>query len=168
MKTLYLLRHAKSSWDDPGLTDHDRPLAPRGRRATKLLAQHLRRDGIAPELVLCSSARRARETFEGIAPALGDEAEVHFESELYGATEHDLLERLRAVPDEIESVLLIGHNPAIQALALTLAAAGDELEKIARKYATGALATLAFARSWHELGAASAALEAFVRPKDLT
>src|SRR5436309_16089132 len=67
-KHLYLLRHAKSSWDEPGVPDHDRSLAPRGHRATKLLAEHLRRERIAPALVLCSSAKRALQTLEGIAP----------------------------------------------------------------------------------------------------
>jgi phosphohistidine phosphatase len=72
MKQLFLLRHAKSSWDDSELVDHDRPLAPRGRRAVKLIAEHLRREGVTPDLVLCSSALRTRETLEGIAPALGE------------------------------------------------------------------------------------------------
>jgi phosphohistidine phosphatase len=76
MKRLYLLRHAKSSWKDASLPDHDRPLAGRGRRAAKAIARHLRDQGIEPELVLCSSARRARETFERIEPALGGAREV--------------------------------------------------------------------------------------------
>jgi phosphohistidine phosphatase len=73
MKRLYLLRHAKSSWDDPTLADRDRPLAPRGRRAARVIAEHLRREGIAPELVLCSPSRRAGQTLTGIAPGLGGE-----------------------------------------------------------------------------------------------
>ena len=73
-KHLYLLRHAKSSWDDPGLADRDRPLAPRGRRAAKAMGDHLRREHIAPAVVLCSSARRAEETLERIAPSLSDDA----------------------------------------------------------------------------------------------
>ena len=127
MKSLLLLRHAKSSWDEPGLADRDRPLAPRGRRAAKALAGHLGQEGVQPALVLCSSARRARETLERIAPALG-EADVTIEDGLYGATEDDLLERLRAVPDSVPSAMLIGHNPAIQALALCLAGSGAGLE----------------------------------------
>ena len=72
MKNLYLLRHAKSSWDDPTLADHERPLAPRGKEATALLKKHLRREQIAPALVLCSPAKRVVETYLGIEPALGD------------------------------------------------------------------------------------------------
>jgi phosphohistidine phosphatase len=167
MKTLYLLRHAKSSWDDAALADHDRPLAPRGRRATKLLAGYLRGEGIVPELVLCSSARRARETLEGIASALGDQVEVQIAPELYGGTEDDLIERVRVIADGVRSAMLIGHNPAVQALALDLAASGRKLDRIADKYPTGALATLAFEGSWPELPRGSAELVAFVRPKDL-
>ncbi len=115
MKQLFLLRHAKSSWEDPELADHDRPLAPRGRRAAKLIAEHLRRQGIAPELVLCSSALRTRETLESIAPVLGEDVSVQIEDELYAASEQVLLERVRAVEDGIESLLLIGHNPGVAA-----------------------------------------------------
>ncbi len=167
MKTLFLLRHAKSSWDDPGLADHDRPLAPRGRRAAKKLGEHIRREGLAPQLVLCSSARRARETLDGIAPALGDEPEVRIEPALYGATPGDLIDRIHEVPEDFESTMLIGHNPAIQELALTLASAGPELDAIARKYPTGALATLSFEGTWPELAPGAAELVAFVRPKSL-
>jgi phosphohistidine phosphatase len=167
MRTLYLLRHAKSSWDDPGLPDHDRPLAPRGRRATELLAEHLRREDISPPLVLCSSARRARETLDGIAPALGGEVDVRVDPGIYGATPGDLIERLQAIPDAVESAMLIGHNPTIQSLVLTLAASGEQLETLAAKYPTGALATLTFDGSWRELGPGDAELVAFVRPKDL-
>jgi phosphohistidine phosphatase len=166
MKSLYLLRHAKSSWDAPGLADHDRPLAPRGRRAAKTLAKHIRREGIAPALVLCSPARRARETLAGIAPVLGEDTEVELESDLYGAAEDDLLGRLRAIPETVPSVILIGHNPGIQALALELAS-GPGRERIADKYPTGALATFTFDRSWRELGPRAAELVAYVRPKDL-
>ena len=167
MRTLYLLRHAKSSWDNPALPDHDRPLAPRGHRATKLLAEHLRREGTGPELVLSSTARRTRETFEGIAPALGDDVEVRFEAELYGASADELVARLRTIPDTVQSAMLIGHNPSIQALALRLAGSGDELERVRSKYPTGALATLTFPGGWDELEPGAAELAAFVRPKSL-
>jgi phosphohistidine phosphatase len=167
MKRLYLLRHAKSSSDDSGLADHDRSLAPRGRRATKVLAAHLHREGIKPELLLCSSARRARETLEGIAPALGDDVSVQVVRELYGASDRDLLERLQAIPDGARSAMLIGHNPAIQSLALNLAGSGEDRPRMERKYPTGALATLTFSGSWRELEPHAARLDGFVKPKDL-
>ena len=166
MKRLFLLRHAKSSWDDPGLDDRDRSLAPRGRRASKLIAAHLRRERIAPSLVLCSSARRTRETLERVVPAL-DAANVSIEDRLYGASSEGLLQRLREVPADVESVMLVGHQPAIQELALDLAGDGAELARVRAKFPTAALATLLFAEDWSELGPGSAELVAYVKPKEL-
>jgi phosphohistidine phosphatase len=174
-KQLLVLRHAKSSWEDPELDDRDRPLAPRGRRAVKLLADHLRTHHIEPTQVLCSPARRTRETYDGVAPA----GELHLEQELYGASAEDVLERLRRVPEPTPSVMVIGHNPALQVLILRLAGAngkskprGDGAEQVMlgelqRKFPTGALATLAFDGPWSELSAGSAELVDFVRPRDL-
>jgi phosphohistidine phosphatase len=167
MRHLHLLRHAKSSWDDPALSDHDRPLAPRGRRAAQLIASHLEHEEIAPALVLCSSAARARETLESIEAALGDGPDVRIERDLYAAPERALLERLHEVPDTVDSALLIGHNPAVQDLTLTLAGSGAALETVERKYPTAALATLVFEGSWRELRPGTAELRAFIRPKDL-
>src|SRR5690348_2545492 len=101
MHTLYLLRHAKSSWTDPTLADRDRPLASRGRRDGKRLARELRRLEVEPELVLCSSAERARETLGLVRPALGATATVQLEAGLYAASSDELLERIRVVPEEV-------------------------------------------------------------------
>jgi phosphohistidine phosphatase len=165
-KRLFVLRHAKSSWDDPVLDDHDRPLAPRGRLAVAVLAEHLKAHAIEPELVLCSTSRRTRETLAGI-----DAAGQHLiERELYGATTYDLLARLRRVPADVESVMVIGHNPTMQTLVLRLAArarVGEELSQVEAKFPTGALATLTFESAWSELGPGCAHLTAFVRPKAL-
>jgi phosphohistidine phosphatase len=166
-KRLFLLRHAKSSWDDPGLADRERPLAPRGRRAAKAMGDHLRRKRIAPAVVLCSPARRAQETLERIAPSLGDDATVLIEPELYSASAGDLLERLRRLPDTTGSALLVGHNPAVQDLALTLAGGGPRRAAMERKYPTAGLATLTFEASWSELDAGMADLVDFVTPKRL-
>lgn len=161
-KQLFLLRHAKSSWDDPTLADYDRPLAPRGRKAAKVMAEHLHREKIKPALVLCSSARRSRETLDRVSPG-GD---VFIEPELYGATDDELLDRLRRVPPAVDSVMLIGHNPAIECLAIGLAGKG-EIPKIALKFPTAALATLTFDGDWSGLGPERAELAAFVTPKEL-
>jgi phosphohistidine phosphatase len=163
MKQLFLLRHAKSSWDDAGLADRDRPLAPRGRRATKVIARHLRDEKISPSLVLCSPARRTRETLEGVDPG----GEVKIEDELYGASETELVERLRRVPDATESVMLIGHNPAIHELSLSLAGSGEKRAEMERKFPTAALATLTVPDHWRELGPGTGELVAFVTPKEL-
>jgi phosphohistidine phosphatase len=164
MKRVYLLRHAKSSWKHPELPDHDRPLAGRGRRAAKAILRHMRAQELVPELVLCSSARRTRETLERIEPALRH-APVRVERELYGASAHELLARLRRLPDDLESVLVIGHNPGMHELALELAGSAPEL---AGKFPTAALATLAFHGSaWGELGPEATELVELTRPRDL-
>jgi phosphohistidine phosphatase len=167
MKRLYLLRHAKSSWDDPTLADHDRPLAPRGRRAAEAMAQHLRQEGISPELVLCSPSARTRQTLTGVAPGLGEDADVRIESELYAASAATLLEVLHEVPDEVSSVMLIAHNPGIQDLAVSLAGGGPAVERMRSKFPTAALATLELHGSWRELAPEGAELVTFVKPKDL-
>ena len=166
MKQLFVLRHAKSSWDNPGLEDHQRPLAPRGQRACEVMAEHLRSKSIEPELVLCSSARRTRETLEGVAPT----GEHVIEPQLYSASAEDVLERLRRLPDDLSSVMVIGHNPTMQVLVLRLARReGDGVDRslVERKFPTGALATLTFECGWHELAAGSARLTEFLTPKGL-
>jgi phosphohistidine phosphatase len=164
-RVLYLLRHAKSSWDDPGIEDHERPLAPRGRRAAGVLAGHVRSAGIVPELVLCSSARRTRETLEVVDPP----GEWQIESGLYAASPGTVLARLQSVPDGVRSAMVIGHNPTMQVLVLRLAAAASEadLEEVQRKFPTGALATLTFEGAWSELAPGRARLAAYVRPRQL-
>jgi phosphohistidine phosphatase len=168
MKRLYLLRHAKSSWDDPTLADHDRPLAPRGRRAAKVIAKHLGRKGISPELVLCSPSKRTRQTLKRLAPGLGKKADVQIEPELYAAPARSLLEVLHEVPDEVESVMLIGHNPGIQDLALSLAGVGSEIPRLRSRFPTAGLAPLELNGTWRELAPDSAELVSFVKPKELS
>jgi phosphohistidine phosphatase len=160
-KHLLLLRHAKSSWDDPALADHDRPLAPRGRKAATLIGKHLRSRRIGISLVVCSSARRACETVELVHPP----GRIQIEPGLYDASADQLLHRLRRVPEEVEAVMLVGHNPAIQELALGLV--GAETELTGRKFPTGALATLTFTAPWRELNWRDADLAAFVTPREL-
>jgi phosphohistidine phosphatase len=160
-KHLLLLRHAKSSWDDPGLPDHDRPLALRGRRASLAIGSYLREHEIPISLVLCSSARRTCETVELVQPG----GELQIEEGLYGASVGQLLERLRRIPEEADVVMLVGHNPSIEELALDLAADPDQLA--GRKYPTGGLAWLSFTGPWHSLGPAGAELTTFVTPREL-
>ncbi len=167
MTRIFLLRHAKSSWDDPELADHDRPLATRGQRDSSRIAEHLRSESIVPALVLCSSAVRAVETLERISPGWDRQPEVSVEEGLYGASSGELLARLRELPEEVDSVMLINHQPAIQELALGLARGGAGLERAARKFPTAAIATLEFEGSWYELSPDGAELVDFVRPKEL-
>lgn len=165
-KRLFVLRHAKSSWDDPGLDDHERPLAPRGRRAVMVLSEHLRASDIRPALVLCSTARRTRETLEGVDPG----GETLIEPDLYAASAEQLIERLHRVPDDVDSVMVIGHNPALQIIVLRLTAEaangdGSHLAQVRQKFPTGALATLSFDGPWSQLAPQGAQLVDFVCPK---
>ena len=165
-RTLLLLRHAKSSWVDPTLPDHDRPLASRGRRDAERIAKHLAGLEFEPELVLCSSAVRTRETLELVRPALAS-SKVLFEDGLYGASSDELLARIRVVPDAVGSVMLIGHNPGLEQLALLLASSGDELRRLETKFPTAALATLAVETTWSRLAPGDAILTAYIVPKQL-
>jgi phosphohistidine phosphatase len=166
-RRLYLLRHAKSSWKEPGLADHDRPLARRGRRAAKAIGRHLREQGVEPELVLCSTARRAGQTLEGIEPGLGRGA-VRVERKLYCARPADLLAGLHEIAPRVRSVMVIGHNPGIEELALLLARHGSKVRELEAKFPTGALATLAFrGPGWAALDRGTAELIEFIRPRDL-
>ena len=160
-KHLLLLRHAKSSWDDPGVADHDRPLAARGRKAAKLIGARLRTDQTPISLVLCSPARRARETLDLVAPP----GKIEIDDRLYGASADQLLQRVRQVPDDLKVVMLVGHNPAIHNLALDLLSDPGQLE--AAKFPTGALATLTFTGSWRLLAPRRAQLVAFIKPREL-
>lgn len=166
MKRLYLLRHAKSSWDEPRLADRDRPLAPRGRRASKAMAGHLREEGIAPALVLCSPSVRTRETLDRIG--LEERSEARIEDHLYDASPGDLLEVVHRVADEVGSVMLIAHNPGIQDLAIQLAGPGPGIDRVRKKFPTAALATLEHDGTWAELAPGTAELIAFVKPKELS
>jgi phosphohistidine phosphatase len=167
MKRLFLLRHAKSSWKDSSLPDRERPLAGRGKRASKAMAAYVREHDIEPALVLCSAATRARQTLDRVAPGFGNAPEVRIESELYEASAAELLGRLQRVDEDVPSVMLVGHNPSMERLALDLANGGADLAELAAKYPTGALATLEFDGPWSELEPDAARLAGFVKPRDL-
>jgi phosphohistidine phosphatase len=131
------------------------------------MADHLRRVGISPELVLCSPSRRRGDARADCAEP-GKSAEARIEPRIYAASAAALLEELHEVPDEVESVMLIGHNPGIQELALSLARPGPESGRVESKFPTAALATLELDGSWRELAPGSAEFVAFVKPKELS
>lgn len=170
MKALYLLRHAKSSWADASLPDHERPLAPRGRKATRVLARYVAEARIRPALVLCSSAVRTSETLERLGPALGSDVEVWIDDGLYGAGADELLARLRRLPPAVPSVMIVGHNPGLEVLARELIGDGDDvaLAGLHAKFPTGALASVLVPGEWKGLARRTASLTAFVVPRDLT
>ena len=171
MKTLLLLRHAKSAWSDPRLDDHDRPLNGRGERSAKAMADHIAREAPRPDLILCSTAMRTRQTLAPLLKRLGAPSPpIALESGLYLASEDVLLAHLQTAPDSAATVLLIGHNDGIGQLAADLAGGGpaDALASLRAKYPTGALAVFTVPDGpWSDLALGKARLVEFVRPRDL-
>lgn len=172
MRQLLLLRHAKSSWDDPALPDHARPLNARGRRAAAAMAQAMRELGLVPDIVLVSSARRTLQTLEALTP-FEDAALIEPMDALYLAPWRRLLEAIREVPETARSLLLIGHNPGLHELALALAGAGGigrggpGMQRLAEGYPTAALAEFTIASPWHLLEPGGGQLVRFIQPRDL-
>src|SRR5258706_4178936 len=158
MKRLYLLRHAKSDWADPDRVDADRPLSRRGRRAAPALGRYMGREGLIPALALSSTARRAEETWEFLAPGLRTAVPLETSHKLYLATSARLLKTVRGVPDDYASVIVIGHNPGLQAFALELAGAGEATvrARLASQCPTGGLAVFEFSLAHLSEGTAGA------------
>jgi phosphohistidine phosphatase len=167
MKILTLLRHAKSGWDDPVSRDFDRPLNPRGRRAAGVVGAEMKAQGLAFDLVLASPARRVVETLEEIAAAFGP-LRPHSDERLYLASTATLLEIVRATPDSVDRLLLVGHNPGVEELALRLSRRGGLRGEVEVKYPTGTLAEIALpVERWTDVGEGDGELVRFVRPRDL-
>jgi phosphohistidine phosphatase len=168
MKTLTLLRHAKSGWDAPVARDFDRPLNARGRKAARTMGREMRRLGLAFDLVLASPAARVTETLTELAQGYGAAVETRFDETIYLATVETLLARIRATDDGDARLLLVGHNPGMEQLALLLAEAGTLRDEIAAKYPTGALAEIGFAVAhWREVAPGQGRLDRFIRPREL-
>lgn len=167
-KSLMLLRHAKSSWADATIEDHERPLQDKGRgRAANLTAWLEDRD-MGCDLVLCSTALRTRQTLDIVLPVLGA-PEVRYEESIYEADPQDLLALLRRVDESQERVMIVGHDPGLQQLAILLAmtASGDALDRLRRKYPTSALALLSFGEAgWSGLTPGMGHLSMFHVPPD--
>lgn len=120
MRTVLLMRHGKSSWDEPNLEDHDRPLAKRGKRQARLMGQMLRTQDLLPDIIVSSTAKRARSTARRVVKASEYEGEVIYDERLYFRGVEPYLECLAGLPDEAQRPLLIGHNPLLEELVLLL------------------------------------------------
>ncbi|SEK51694.1 SixA phosphatase family protein [Streptacidiphilus jiangxiensis] len=165
---LIVLRHAKSAWPE-GVPDLERPLAERGRHDAPRMGAWLRQAGLAPELVLCSPARRTRETWALVAEELGSAPIVAFEPRVYGAEVEELLQVLREVPREIGTVLLVAHFPGVQGLVQELVDGGDgvALERLNEKFPTAGAAVVELPPDWAALRRGTGTLTAFTVPRQL-
>lgn len=167
MKTLSLLRHAKSGWDDPVARDFDRPLNPRGRRAARAVGEKMKSEGLAFDLVLASPARRVVETLEELETVFGP-LQARFEKRIYLASTETLLDIVREADDSAGRLLLVGHNPGFERLALLLTRAGNLRSRVEAKYPTATLAEIGFpVNHWRDVGEGKGELERFIRPRDL-
>lgn len=174
MRRLLLLRHAKSSWDATDLDDAERPLAARGMRSAPLIGRHISGRGLVPDLVLCSTAERAKQTLELVTAewerAASDQAKVAMRASLYLASVVELLAAVRRVDDVVESAMIIGHNPGLASFAAQLASRGDPhgMKSMTKKFPTAALAVIDLeVDGWKAVASGTGYLQSFVRPKDL-
>jgi phosphohistidine phosphatase len=168
MLTLSLLRHAKSSWKNPTLPDFDRPLATRGRSDATRMGKAMAAREIAPDLVLCSGARRTRDTLDLVLPELKAEPKVVYEDRLYHASPAAMLDMLRGVGANASQVLLLGHNPELQAFALDLVGSGSKRrrDQMAEKFPTSGLVVMTFpAGLWQDVAVNSGELKLFLTPR---
>jgi phosphohistidine phosphatase len=156
MATLIVLRHAKAV-DGLGLADIERPLNDRGRRDAKAAGRHLRDDGLVPELVLCSTATRTRETLARLR--LGDESEVSYEPRIYDNDVDALFELVQGVDDTVATLLLIGHSPSVHQFVIDVTGADID------RYPTSACAAVSFDQPWTDLALDSGALISLWTPK---
>ena len=172
MRQLLLLRHAKSSWDDRELPDHERPLNPRGRRAAEAMREAMGSLDLAPDLVLVSTAVRTRQTLEALEP-WPETPLVEPVARLYDAPPGVLLEVLHTVKETVRSVLMIAHNPGLHELAMQLVGAhamtlaSADLRRLAEGYPSGALAEFSLSGPWGTLGEGGGRLVRFLCPRDL-
>ncbi|MFC0408852.1 SixA phosphatase family protein [Roseomonas elaeocarpi] len=170
MKQLLLLRHAKSSWDDPALSDHARGLNPRGRRAAAAMGQAMAAAGLRPAMVLVSSARRTLQTLDLLRL---DGAKVEVLDTLYLASPDALLDAVAMVPEEVASLMVVAHNPGLHELAVrlagkaALAASEGPALRLNEGYPTGTLTEFSLATSWDAAGPGGASMRRFLAPRDL-
>ncbi len=168
MKILTLLRHAKSGWDAPIVRDFDRPLNARGRKAARAVGRELRRLGHGFDLIHASPAARVTETLAELAQGYGGAVDARLDEDIYLASVETLLALVHSADDADERLLLVGHNPGMEQLALLLSHAGALRDQIAVKYPTGALAEIGFdVAHWRDVAPGEGRLARFIRPREL-
>jgi phosphohistidine phosphatase len=169
MKTLTLLRHAKSTWDDPVARDFDRPLNRRGRLAARTVGKEIRAQGLLFNHVVASPAVRVRETLEEVATGYGQPLQGAFEQRVYLASPETLFDLVREADEGIGNLLIVGHNPGLEGLALMLTSGeGETRQALAEKYPTATLAEISLpVERWSEVEKGIGTLTRFIRPRDL-
>ena len=170
MKTIVLWRHAKSAWGNPGLADHERPLNGRGEGAAEAMATQIAGLEPRPDLILSSTAVRARQTLTPLLDRLVPAPPTSIEAGLYLASEDTLLDRLRALPDDVRAVVMIGHNDGLWLLAGDLPGKGpaSALAGVRDKFPTGAVAVIqAPVEKWRDLELGKSTLVSLLKPRDL-
>jgi phosphohistidine phosphatase len=170
MLTLSLFRHGKSSWNSPSVRDIDRPLSERGEAAVPRMGAYMVAHKIAPELVLCSPAVRARQTLDLLLPHLGSDPTVVYEDGFYLASSSSLLTRVRPIESKMHHVMIVGHDPGLHGLALALSGEGnpEELQALSAKFPTAGLAVIVFkARDWSGVKEGAGRLTRFITPRRL-
>lgn len=170
MKRLTVLRHAKSSWEDPSLDDFNRPLNETGWKAARRMGRELKLRDMHFDLVLASTAARVRETIDGLEEKYDFKVRIQFEPLIYLATEATLLSLVRALPDDISSPLLVGHNPGLERLLVSLSRDDKKglRDRIAHKFPTCALSVVELpAKAWGEVEPASGRISDLILPKEL-
>jgi phosphohistidine phosphatase len=168
MKILSLLRHAKSGWEDKFPRDFDRPLNARGRMAARAMGREMRALGLGFDRVLASPAARVAATLDNIAETYGRPLDADYDRRIYLASPEVLLEVVRNIDDGCQRLLLVGHNPGMEMLALALSRPGALRDEVEVKYPTGALAEISLpADHWRAVSEGSGTLRRFIRPRDL-
>lgn len=167
-RILYCLRHAKAAPAEPGMADHDRPLATRGKDDAKRLGAYMHDQGMAlPQAVLCSTAKRTQETLTAMEEGLGQKLPVKYSRALYHASPEAMLRQIADLPDSVEVAMVIGHNPGMHQLVFDLARGGkaEDLNMIAERYPTGGLAVfLQPDQQWYTIADSPLILTAFLYP----
>ena len=168
MKTLILLRHAKSGWDDPVARDFDRPLNPRGQRAAATMGRHMKALGLAPDRVVASPAARVVETLEHVGAGYGGDLAPVWDKRVYLASAATLLDLVHELPDAADTAMIAGHNPGLEELVLGLVPGGALRHDVEVKFPTAALAQIEFETDrWQDVEPGEGELIRFVRPRDL-
>ena len=169
MRTLYVLRHAKSDWGDASLRDFDRPLNGRGWKAAKAMGQEMRERDLTPDLVLLSPSARTTETLARVEEGFGATFEKFEEKAIYLAETETLVELIRNAPAKAKRLMIVGHNPRMHELVLVLANGPQDLRaEAATKFPTAALAEISFDVSeWSDVAPGSGFIRSFVKPREL-